>query len=87
MKSSVVIPTRMDKVAIKRVDRVAAAEGRSRSSFVALTLTEAVKREAAFFAFVQEGINDLDAGRTVPHEIVMAALEAMIAKHQARCSA
>lgn len=50
-----------------------------------MAVTEAAKREAAFLAFVQEGIDDLDAGRTVPHETVMAALDAMIAKHEARC--
>lgn len=85
MENNVVVTTRLDRATIDMVDRVAAAGGHSRSRFVAMAVTEAAKREAAFLAFVQEGLDDLDAGRTVPHETVMAELDAMIAKHEARC--
>jgi len=85
MSSSVVVTTRLDNQTIDLVDRVASAGGHSRSKFVAMAVTEAARREAAFLAFVQEGIDDLDAGRTVPHDVVMAELDAMIARHEARC--
>lgn len=85
MDKSIVVTTRLDSETIDLVDRVASAGGRSRSRFVAMAVTEAARREAVFLAFVQEGIDDLDAGRTVPHDIVMAELDAMIARHEARC--
>lgn len=86
MDKTFVVTTRLDSETIDLVDRVATAGGHSRSRFVAMAVTEAAKREAAFLAFVQEGIDDLDAGRTVPHETAMAKLDAMIATHEARCS-
>ncbi len=85
MENSVVVTTRLDRATIDLVDRVASAGGHSRSRFVARAVTEAARREAAFLAFVQEGVDDLDAGRTVPHEVVMAELDEMIAKHETRC--
>ena len=85
MSNSIVVTTRLDAETIDLVDRVASAGGHSRSKFVARAVAEAVRREAAFLDFVQEGLDDLDAGRTVPHEVVMAELDAMIAKHEARC--
>lgn len=85
MESTVVVTTRLDKATIDLVDRVASAGGHSRSRFVAMAIAEAAKREAAFLSFVQEGLDDLDAGRTVPHDTVMAKLDAIVAKHEARC--
>lgn len=85
MDKSVVFTTRLDLDTADLVDRVALATGHSRSKFVAMAVTEAAKREAAFLAFVREGLDDLDAGRTVPHDRVMADLDGMIAKHEARC--
>ncbi|WP_066649515.1 MULTISPECIES: CopG family ribbon-helix-helix protein [Sphingomonas] len=85
MSNSIVVTTRLDSETIDLVDRVASAGGHSRSKFVARAVAEAVRREAAFLDFVQEGLDDLDAGRTVSHEVVMAELDAMIAKHEARC--
>lgn len=85
MRNSIVVTTRLDTETIDLVDRVATAGGHSRSKFVARAIAEAAKREAMFLNFVQEGLDDLDAGRTVPHEVVMAELDAMVAKHEARC--
>lgn len=85
MSNSVVVTTRLDRQIIDLVDRVALAAGHSRSKFAARAIAEAARREAAFLAFVQEGIDDLDAGRIVPHETVMAELDAMVARHEARC--
>lgn len=85
MSKTAVITTRLDSETIDLVDRVASAGGHSRARFVAMAVTQAAQREAAFLAFVQEGLDDLDAGRTVPHETVMAELDAMIAKYEARC--
>jgi len=44
-----------------------------------------VEREAEFAAFAQTGIDELDRGEFIPHEVVMRDLDVMIAKHEARC--
>jgi len=85
MSKSAVITTRIDKATADLVDRAAARHGQSRSWFVSRVLAEAAKRESEFLAFVQEGIDELDRGEGIPHEVVMAELDAMIAKHRARC--
>jgi hypothetical protein len=35
-------------------------------------------------AFIQQGIDELDRGEGIPHELVMAELDAMIAEHEER---
>lgn len=44
-----------------------------------------VETEAAFRAFLQEGLDAIERGDVVPHAQVMAELDAMIARHRARC--
>ncbi|NJB96055.1 hypothetical protein CA233_17025 [Sphingomonas sp. ABOLD] len=44
-----------------------------------------VETEAAFRAFLQEGLDAVERGDVVPHAQVMAELDAMIARHRARC--
>ena len=85
MSKTAVVTTRLDEETLDLVDRVTAARGQTRSWFVARVVAEAARREAGFLAFVQEGIDELDRGEGIPHETVMAELDAMIAKHQARC--
>jgi len=85
MAKTAVVTTRMDEATIDLVDRVAAARGHSRSWFVSRVVAEAARREAEFLAFIQEGIDELERGEGIAHETVTAELEAMIAKHEARC--
>jgi predicted transcriptional regulator len=85
MSKTAVVTTRLDEKTLDLVDRVTAARGQSRSWFVARVVAEAARRETEFLAFVQEGIDELDRGEGIPHETVMAELDAMIAKHEARC--
>lgn len=85
MSKTAVVTTRLDEETLDLVDRVTAARGQTRSWFVARVVAEAARREAEFLAFVREGIDELDRGEGIPHETVMAELDAMIAKHEARC--
>jgi predicted transcriptional regulator len=85
MSKTAVVTTRLDEDTIDMIDRVAAARGQSRSKFVSRVVTEAARREAEFLAFVREGIDELDRGEGIPNEAVMAELDAMIARHEARC--
>ena len=85
MTKTAVVTTRLDEATIDLVDRVAAARGQSRSWFLSRVVAEAARREAEFLAFVQEGLDELDRGEGIPNEVVMAELDAMIARHEARC--
>lgn len=85
MNKTNVITTRVDAETFALVDQVARASGRTRASFAADAIRRAAQGEAEFLTFVQEGIDDLDAGRTVPHEQVMAMLDEMITRRRAQC--
>jgi predicted transcriptional regulator len=85
MSKTAVITARLDDEMIALVDRLAKARGRTRSWFVAQAVRKAAEAEAELLAFIQEGVDDIEAGRVVSHEDVMAELDAMIASHEARC--
>ena len=85
MSKTAVVTTRLPEDTIALIDRVAAVRGQSRARFMSRVMTEAARREAEFLAFVQEGLDELDRGEGIPHETVMAELDAMIARHEARC--
>jgi predicted transcriptional regulator len=67
------------------LDQMAAALGISPAAYAAGAIRRVVESEAEFAAFAQVGIDELDRGEFIPHEVVMAELDAMIAKHEARC--
>jgi predicted transcriptional regulator len=85
MSKTAVITARVDEETLALVDRVSKAHNRSRAWFVARAIEEAARKEADFLAFVQEGIDAVERGDVVEHDAVMAELDAMIAKHEARC--
>lgn len=64
---------------------LAEAAGQSDAVFIADTIRRFAREEAEWAAFIQEGIDAANRGDVVPHEAVMAELDALIAKHQARC--
>lgn len=86
MSKTAVITARLDAETLALVDKVASAQGRSRSWFAAQAIRKVAESEAEFLAFVQEGIDAADRGQLVPHEAVMAEIDGMIAKHRARCA-
>ena len=79
------ISAALDADTIALVDELAAARGISRDAFAAEAIRRVAESEADFRAFIQAGIDDADRGNVVPHDAVMAELDAMIAKHRARC--
>jgi predicted transcriptional regulator len=86
MSKSAVVTARLDPETLALVDRISAAHGRSRSWFAAEAIRKAAEDEARFLAFVQEGIDAADRGDVVPHAAAVAQIDAMIAKHEARCA-
>lgn len=85
MAKTAVITTRLDPETFDLVDRLAAAQGRSRADFAAEAIRRIAESEADFMAFVQMGIDAIDRGDVVSHEEVMAGLAERIEAHRARC--
>jgi predicted transcriptional regulator len=85
MPKSAIITARVDEEVLNLVDRVSKAQGRSRAWFAAHAIERAARQEAAFLAFLQEGVDAADRGDVVPHEQVAAEIQEMIARHKARC--
>lgn len=79
------IATEVDAETMAIVDRVARRRGMSSSEFAAQAIRRAAESDDDFDAFIQVGIDAADRGDVVPHEQAMAELDAMIAKHRARC--
>src|SRR3546814_9120958 len=65
-----VITERVDPETLALIDKLVAAQGRSRAWFVAKAVQRAAEAEADFLAFVQEGIDAADRGELIPHEEV-----------------
>ncbi|MGK6322267.1 CopG family ribbon-helix-helix protein [Sphingomonas sp. DT-51] len=79
------ITAELDDATVALVDSIAAARGITSEAFAASAIRDAVARAAAVDAFVQQGIDQVERGDTVPHDEVMDALEAMIARRRAQC--
>jgi len=75
MSSSAVITARVDPALVARLDTLAAKLERSRAWVVSRAISRYVEEELEFLAFVQVGIDDLEAGRTHPQEEVEARFE------------
>ena len=84
MSKTAVITARVDAETLALVDKVAGAQGRSRSWFIAEAVRRVVESEADFLDFVQVGIDAIERGDVVPHEQVVANIGEMIARHKAR---
>ena len=83
--ASSVITARLDPETLALVDRVSKAQGRSRSWFAAQAIKRAAEAEAEYQAFVQVGIDAIERGDFVEHEVVMATLDEWIAELEAEC--
>jgi len=68
------------------VDQLARERGITVAEYAAEAVRRVAESDADFRAFIQVGIDAADRGNLIPHEEVMAELDAMIEKHRARCS-
>lgn len=76
MSKSAVITARLDAETLALVDKVAKAQGRSRSWFAAQAIRRVAEHHANFIAFVQVGIDAADRGELIPHEEVFRDIRA-----------
>lgn len=85
MNKPAFITAPIDAETLALVEQLAEAKGRSVEDYVAEAVQRVAESEADFRAFVQVGIDQADRGELIPHEEVMAELEARMKKHRDRC--
>lgn len=84
MSKQVVISARIDADTAALLDKVAASRRRSRAWLVADAVKRMAEEEAEYLAFIQVGLDDIAAGRTIPHEEMMQWLNERYADAIAR---
>lgn len=75
----------IDAETLALVEQLAEAQGRSVEDYVAEAVQRVVESDADLQSFLRVGIDAADRGELIPHEQVMAELEARMEKHRARC--
>ena len=73
---SKVVSTRVSDNTFEILDRLAAGQDRSRAWVTARLLDEAARRAVELEAFVQQGIDETDAGLVTDHADLIAGLKA-----------
>ena len=81
--SKTTIATEVDAETLAMLDRIAAERGMTSAAYAAEAIRRVVETDDDFRAFLQVGIDAADRGDFVPHEVVMAELDEMIARHRA----
>ena len=74
------ISLRMSEEKIQQVDNLAKALGRSRAWIINEAMVRYLAYESWFIQQVEQGLAEAKAGKTVPHDEVMAGLRKRIAK-------
>lgn len=77
--SSATMTIRLSRETKEALSRMAALTRRTNSYLAAEAIEAFVARERAVLEGIQEGLDDLEAGRVVAHDTAMARLEATIA--------
>ena len=84
MSNSTTLTVRLPAQVKKRLSRLAARTRRTRSYLAGEAIADFVERETAIIDAIQEGVDDAKAGRVIPHDQVMAEMDAIIAKAKRR---
>ena len=66
-----VVTARISNEALALVDQLAASRDRSRAWILAKLIESAAKTQVEMDAFIQVGMDDIEAGRTIPHDQIV----------------
>jgi predicted transcriptional regulator len=66
-----VVTARVSDEVLAMIDALAASRERSRSWIVSKLIEVATSKQLEMDAFIQVGMDDIDAGRTIPHDQVV----------------
>lgn len=79
MSKTNVVTARVSDEVLAMIDRLATSRDRSRAWIAAKLIESAARSQIEMDDFIQVGLDDLDAGRVIPHEEVMAWIDERIA--------
>lgn len=82
MRKDATITARVEDDLARRLERLAAAQGRSKSWLVGRALESYVESELAFIEAVEAGRREMRAGRTISHAKVFADLKRRLGKRK-----
>ena len=80
MSNSTTLTVRVSPQVKKRLGRLAAHTKRTKSYLAGEAITDFVDRELAIVEGIKRGLEDMHAGRIVPHRAAMRRLRATIAR-------
>jgi len=83
MSKTSVITARLDEETLASLDRLSAAQERSRAWLIAKAVQCYVRGEIAFLDFVQQGTDEIERGDFLTHEELVAEIEAATARKNA----
>jgi predicted transcriptional regulator len=78
--SSTTLTVRVSPELKKRLGRLANHTKRTKSYLAGEAITDFVERELAIVEGIKRGLDDMHAGRVVPHKVAMRRLRATIAR-------
>jgi predicted transcriptional regulator len=71
MSNNNVISARVSDEVLAMIDRLAESRDRSRSWIVSKLVEGAAAKQIEMDDFIQVGLDDIEAGRTIPHEQIV----------------
>jgi predicted transcriptional regulator len=80
MSSSTTLTVRVSPRVKKRLGRLAAHTKRTKSYLAGEAITDFVDRELAIVEGIEQALEDMHAGRVVPHKAAMRRLRATVAR-------
>jgi predicted transcriptional regulator len=80
MASSTTLTVRVSPQVKKRLGRLAAHTKRTKSFLAGEAISDFVDRELAIVDGIKRGLDDMRAGRVVPHKAAMRRLRATVAR-------
>jgi len=80
MSSSTTLTVRVSPQVKSRLGRLAARTKRTKSYLAGEAITDFVDRELAIVEGIERGLEDMRAGRVVPHKVAMRRLRATVAR-------
>ena len=87
MSTSTTMTIRVSSEVKDKLDRIAADTQRSRSFLAGEAVAAYVDRELEVIEGIKRGLSDIEAGRLVPHEQVMAEARQVVADARKRRAA
>jgi predicted transcriptional regulator len=82
MRKDATITARVEDDLARRLERLAAAQGRSKSWLVGRALESYLDAEFAFIEAVDAGRREMRAGRTLSHAQVVSRFKARFGRHK-----